>query len=173
MDPLPTDPPTITPNESGVIAITVTYADLLAERERLKEQIARYQKARTDDHAGFERLHAQLDAQKREIASITLQLDTARNELTREAAARITAATERDAMARQVADLGNQWVEVNQPFSTLCERVLDSSRLVGFEIEINGERYLIGDVNPGGHREGGQAFRRDAVVTRARARVRK
>jgi hypothetical protein len=141
-DPTPPNPP----------ANTATYAELLAERERLQDQIGRFNTARAEDADVIEQLRA---------------------DLAREVSARINANAERDAMAKQITDLGAQWVEINQPFHALCERVIDSGRLVGFEVEINGERHLIGDVNPGGHKEGGQAFRRDALVTRARVRVRK
>jgi crotonobetainyl-CoA:carnitine CoA-transferase CaiB-like acyl-CoA transferase len=127
-------------------------AEVTAERDRLKDQIAQLVAARHTDAAHISEVCAQLDTAHANLAAIT---------------------RERDALAAQVLDRGTGWVEVNRPFSALCERMIDPTRLVGLEIEVNGERYIIGDVNPGGHREGGQAFRRDAVVTRARVRVRK
>lgn len=68
-----------------------------------------------------------------------------------------------------------EWREVNMPFGNLLSAVVDSARLVGLELEIDGNTFLVGDVNPDGGQFGqiNQAFRRNSVVTRARVRVKK
>jgi hypothetical protein len=95
---------------------------------------------------------------------------------------------QRDALKAELADLqakceaalawvaaGPDWREVNLPFSHLAVAAVDIQRLAGLEVEVAGKRYLIGDINPDAGQFGqtNQAFRRDAVVTRARQLVKR
>lgn len=76
---------------------------------------------------------------------------------------------------KQGSGNGGLWREMNMTFGALTKTAVESSRLAGLEIEIEGRTYLIGDVNPDGGQFGqvNQAFRRDSVITRARVRVKR
>lgn len=68
-----------------------------------------------------------------------------------------------------------EWSEVNETWNTICRSAVDTSRLVGLEIELEGgQRYLIGDVSSdGGTGPANMPFPRAAVVKRARVLVRR
>lgn len=160
-----------------VAALKSTAEDLRAElavttteRDRLCAQLgqetaarAAAEKERAQAEAAVVRLGTENAGYRVQIADLLKERD------------RLT--SERDVALADAARNRSQtpapaWSPIGKTFVEMCERMVDSSRLAGIEVETeDGERYLIGDVNPGGYREHGQAFRRDVVIARARVRV--
>lgn len=64
----------------------------------------------------------------------------------------------------------NEWRDVNMTWHDFAVASVDTSRLVGLELDIEGKVYLIGDVNPDGGQFGqvNQAWHSGAKVLRAR-----